>query len=668
MNLNPAKILTIALFPVFLLLSSCGGGGAGSDAVSDTFPIDEPLSASLVSQGLPQDVARFFAAAKFSSSCSSDTRCTVAYTYPNGAKRNLTLTATASQYTPTADELVNTAAIVKPVYNGSYAGSGIDDSTPAVDTQVAISYFVPLSSMARGVLSSARNSPLALEAAQRTAQLADGPSTGYQFNWSESGSKGADVAIGSIIDHFKDIGGANATGSVYAAAAAMSDVASAAIISKQVKAWLSELDALEKCAADPTNPITQSDPNYTAATVANLHAARAELKRISAVRFINVMGETSAGLHPATAVLSIPLKQGYAWTEQTLKDASETLMQDARSSVVSCKPSCPTGLSATPVSESQIDLAWSGSIGDNEVTGYIIEGGNAAGQATIATTFSDTGLNRSTNYCYTVSAYNDYGSAENCAQACATTFGPPVVVSTGPTNNATGVSVQTALTATFSRAVDSASIDTGTFTLIGSGAVAGTVSFSGTTATFNPAADLAYSTKYTATLTTGIIDLDGIALEANYSWSFTTESPPLAGNLQFTTTVTVAGVNTTNGVANVSWALLESLPDVRTYIAAGTISGQLSPVLEGFTCSPVAVTSNIASSDRLLVYTALNSVWPGTHAFTVTADDMNTMLTTNCTEDDGGGTISIPFSKLLYVFVGGGLPAEFHSAAGTLHG
>jgi hypothetical protein len=48
------------------------------------------------------------------------------------------------------------------------------------------------------------------------------------------------------------------------------------------------------------------------------------------------------------------------------------------------------------------------------------------------------------------------------------------------------------------------------------------VNVSGNTATFTPTAGLAGSTQYTATITTAAKDAAGIALAANYSWTFTT--------------------------------------------------------------------------------------------------------------------------------------------------
>jgi hypothetical protein len=99
-------------------------------------------------------------------------------------------------------------------------------------------------------------------------------------------------------------------------------------------------------------------------------------------------------------------------------------------------------------------------------------------------------------------------------------------VSTSPTSGATGVSIATAVTATFDEPLDPASVNATTFTLLDAqGAqVGGTVSFSGLVATFTPSAPLLQSTRYTATVTTGIRDLVGNALPNGTTWSFTTGS------------------------------------------------------------------------------------------------------------------------------------------------
>ena len=102
---------------------------------------------------------------------------------------------------------------------------------------------------------------------------------------------------------------------------------------------------------------------------------------------------------------------------------------------------------------------------------------------------------------------------------------PPTVSSTIPANAATGVAINSAVTATFSEALDPLTVTT-TFTLEqGLTPVSGTVTYADVTATFTPASNLAPSTVYTATITTGAKDLAGNALASNYVWSFTTATP-----------------------------------------------------------------------------------------------------------------------------------------------
>ena len=102
---------------------------------------------------------------------------------------------------------------------------------------------------------------------------------------------------------------------------------------------------------------------------------------------------------------------------------------------------------------------------------------------------------------------------------------PPTVSSTTPANDATDVAVNTAITATFSESMNPATITTAaTFLVSGSGNIAGTVTYSGTTATFTPTADFDYNKTYTATITTGAKDLAGNAVQADHTWSFTMES------------------------------------------------------------------------------------------------------------------------------------------------
>lgn len=100
---------------------------------------------------------------------------------------------------------------------------------------------------------------------------------------------------------------------------------------------------------------------------------------------------------------------------------------------------------------------------------------------------------------------------------------PPTIVSTWPLADATSVAAESMISAVFSQAMSTASIDTVSFTVTqGSTPVAGVVSLdvAGHRATFDPVAALAAGRLYTATITTAAENSDGTALVADYSWSF----------------------------------------------------------------------------------------------------------------------------------------------------
>jgi len=123
----------------------------------------------------------------------------------------------------------------------------------------------------------------------------------------------------------------------------------------------------------------------------------------------------------------------------------------------------------------------------------------------------------------------------------------PTVIGVQPLNGSVGSCTDSIITATFSKAMNPASINASTFTLAGpsSASVAGQVSYDSPskTAIFTPAATLAANTLYTATITTGVRDVYGNALASNYVWSFTTGFKTCLGS----TNPTVISVTPSDG-------------------------------------------------------------------------------------------------------------------------
>ncbi|HEV7492805.1 Ig-like domain-containing protein [Baekduia sp.] len=104
----------------------------------------------------------------------------------------------------------------------------------------------------------------------------------------------------------------------------------------------------------------------------------------------------------------------------------------------------------------------------------------------------------------------------------------PQVTTRTPASGATNVDQATTVTATFSTAMDAATVSSSTVKLATAGgtAVPATVTYSSATrtATLTPSSLLDPSASYTATLTTGLRSDDETALPAAVSWSFSTTS------------------------------------------------------------------------------------------------------------------------------------------------
>ncbi|MBF0408091.1 MAG: Ig-like domain-containing protein [Candidatus Riflebacteria bacterium] len=124
----------------------------------------------------------------------------------------------------------------------------------------------------------------------------------------------------------------------------------------------------------------------------------------------------------------------------------------------------------------------------------------------------------------------------------------PSVTSTDPSNSEKNVAVNKKIAVTFSEVMSSATVNLTNYTLSDSSgtAVAGTVSYVGLIANFNPASNLAFNSTYTAMIKTGVKDLAGNALAANYTWSFSTGVAP------DTTLPTVTSTDPVNAETNVA--------------------------------------------------------------------------------------------------------------------
>jgi hypothetical protein len=186
------------------------------------------------------------------------------------------------------------------------------------------------------------------------------------------------------------------------------------------------------------------------------------------------------------------------------------------------------------------------------------------------------------------------------------TSASPTITSVSPANGSTGVSVSASITATFSQAMNAATINATTLQLLdGSTAVPATVSYNSSTltATLQPLAALAASKTFTATVSggsSGVKDINGNAMAANYTWSFTTAAapPPISitavslnpasviGGTPSTGTITLSAAAPSGGIAV---NLTSSNTSAATVPASVTVPSGSSTA--NFTVTTMAVTT-----------------------------------------------------------------------------
>jgi len=205
---------------------------------------------------------------------------------------------------------------------------------------------------------------------------------------------------------------------------------------------------------------------------------------------------------------------------------------------------------------------------------------------------------------------------------------PPTVTSVNPLTGSTFTCGNPVIiNATFSKAMNPATINTTTFTLTtGSTSVAGVVTYAAATnvATFTPSAPLLPNSLYVATITTGAQDQFGNGLTANFFWSFTT-APPCPPP-------TVTAVTPPNG---------STLVCPNTALVTATFSHPMNPAT--INTSTFTLTSGGASASGTVSYVVATMIATFTPSATLAPSALYTATITTGAQDTGGIPLAANF-------------------------
>jgi hypothetical protein len=264
--------------------------------------------------GLDRKSALYLAQVKASVVSQDNTSVHLRFTFPDNRTADETITITPdAQYMPSAAELAPTGGASPPISGRKFSVKAVSPDK----TQLSLQYVVPISAV-----------PPDLQQAMRGRASTAQWFTLVPSAWAQSGGGGAGVSASfEMAQTLYD---------------ALSDIGNAFSKSQEHGNWMQQLDAMENCAKNPTNPLTQKayqeDPGYRDKVLSGIQDARSEVQQMTAVRFLNQEASVATGL--VDAPIGQLTGKVSDWNENVLKDLSNQQVQDIGKSV-NCQDAPP---------------------------------------------------------------------------------------------------------------------------------------------------------------------------------------------------------------------------------------------------------------------------------------------------------------------------------------
>lgn len=295
--------------------------------------INPDLQAELINRGLPPEYADFFAAAKTEVTSFNNTFLNYMETYPDDSTREVKISLIPDQEIfLTPEEILEAQKIGINTYRINFTN---EESPTGPHTR--LEFFVPYESMSHDLREQIRAPgsaivPTFLEPTVQYAFAQGGGSDGAAVTVDSTVQESVEQSLGQLAEL------AGRGQGFMAMISAMLDLMQAADLSAETFAYYDRLDALSRCAQNPTHdvPVSQSEKDRTQSQLDNI---RINLKFVTAMRFLGNMADAPLGFAgPVGAAVSVAIKPIATEADQAMKGFIEnTLMKEAKDAVVPCE-------------------------------------------------------------------------------------------------------------------------------------------------------------------------------------------------------------------------------------------------------------------------------------------------------------------------------------------
>ena len=443
---------------------------------------------------------------------------------PPAAPTSLTATAISSSQINLGWTASSSSGVTYTVYSGStaiatglvgtsYSATGLAASTAYSYTVVAVS---STGTSAASNLASATTQAASVTTPAAPFGLAASPGSTSQvnLNWQPSTTSGAtyNVYIGTVSGAATTLAATGVTSQNYAVTGlldgtayyftvkAVSSGGAMSAASNQATATTQTLPSIPPTGLAATTVsatqigLTWSAVPNTGATYAVYVGANSGATNTILATGIAGTSYQVTGLSASTTYYFVVRSISGGGTSSPSTQASATTLSAGGGGPVipptTTVPSAPSGLVATPVSSTQINLAWSASATAG-VTYTVFNGSTPIASGLASTSYAVSGLTASTSYTFTVAAVNSAGTAASSPVTASTTAAPAPSAPSGLAATATSSSqINLSWTASSTSGV--------TYTLLSglTPGAEGTVVASGLTGTSFTASGLTASTAY----------------------------------------------------------------------------------------------------------------------------------------------------------------------------